>query len=163
MIWRRISGAEVGDTPPPSRPFYPGYENNVPTNDLRIVWVQSKTIVTTTPSTGSGTTVDSGWSDWVQLAAFVWPLSFVASKNSSSTVISQVLIQTGGRRMPWQIVNQLTQTTTLPDPVRTVVSNSDETLDIIPGDLLTFSYSVAGTNVSININESMILVPAEGV
>ena len=160
-IWRRITEVALGDGPPPLRPFYPGFDNLVPTNDPLVVWVKTRYITTLTLTGHAPSVYDSGWLDAMQLAAFTWPLVNVASHNSASTLTSQVMIKTGGRKMPWQIVTEETTTST-PDSGPTTTSTSLVTIDIVPGSEQTFDYTIGGPNKSLSINRIMINIPAEG-
>lgn len=162
MIWRRITGPALGTDPPPLRNYYPGFVNNVPTTDRLIVWVLVRVTTTLSVSGHADVTTDTGWMDGVQLSIFIWPLNTVASKTANAQFTSTVMIKSGGRKMPWQIVTEQITTTGHTGPPYTTISTEIVTTDITPGSETDYTFSV-GLNQIMNINRIDILIPAEGV
>jgi hypothetical protein len=154
MIWRRLNGIELGADPPPLRPLYLRPQHLI----VHLRWRVVETIAPV--GGGSPTVLDSGWGTWVTLDDFYWPQASVAQRGGSAIRSTVIYLQTGGRKMPWQIINERTLRTTV--LFTTTTTTSLETIDVDPGEEQVFNYSTTG-NSTLQITRSMVLVPAEGV
>lgn len=147
MIWRKLANVTgLGTSPPPYRPNYPDAGGNA----LK-VWTRVRTIV----YFNGAVQTDSDWSAWVN--GFAYPAGGQASKNGTNTTRSDVMIETAGRYMPWQVVVE-DKTTILSTGI---TSLSTYVVDMAPGTVTTFPYD-ASTGRSVVFNRFMINIPAEG-